>query len=64
MLQIYYKAFELDKKLFDRKIGQESFFFFFWISNKSFIEDKKYFMFVMMNTKYLKKNYNKVIHKI
>ena len=39
MLQIYYKAFELVKKLFDRKIGQE-FFFFFWISNKSFIEDK------------------------
>ena len=28
MLQIYYKAFDLDKKLFDRKIGQESFFFF------------------------------------
>ena len=51
MLQIYYKAFDLDKKLFDRKIGQES--FFFWISNKSFIEDKKYFMFAMMNTKYL-----------
>ena len=25
------------------------------ISNKSFIEDKKFFMFAMMNTKYLKK---------
>ena len=54
MLQIYYKAFELVKKRFDRKIGQES-FFFFWISNKSFIEDETYFMFAMMNTKYLKK---------
>ena len=30
-------------------------FFFFWISNKSFIEDEKFFMFAMMNTKYLKK---------
>ena len=45
MLQIYYKAFELVKK----------FFFFFGISNKSFIEDETYFMFAMMNTKYLKK---------
>ena len=42
MLQIYYKAFELVKN-------------FFWISNKSFIEDEKFFMFVMMNTRYLKK---------
>ena len=28
---------------------------FFWISNESFIEDETYFMFAMMNTKYLKK---------
>ena len=30
-------------------------FFFFWISDQSFIEDEKFFMFAMMNTKYLKK---------
>ena len=32
-----------------------NFFFFFGISNKSFIEDEKFFMFAIMNTKYLKK---------
>ena len=37
------------------KLVKNSFFFFFWISDKSFIEDEKFFMFAMMNTKYLKK---------
>ena len=37
------------------KLVKNLFFFFFGISNKSFIEDETYFMFAMMNTKYLKK---------
>ena len=53
MLQIYYKAFKLVKNFLIGKLVKN--FFFLGISNKSFIVDKKFFMFAMMNTKYLKK---------